>query len=290
KYFCIICDFWYEKSTESIHYSGLIIHFIDSQWHLHVFTLACQAYDYETQHVIHIRSFVDKVLEEFGFYLNGNIFIITDNENKMKSAFKDDVKRIECSVHHINIVLQHAFIYDDIQCDAAQLLFTVVRAIVAKVHKYHKQSLLSTVTDGNNQITSSLKKYIGKQLQDYWIVDDVRYIATMLHSNLRSFNYTPQKNIMHNGNIITSSRTRLQTSKINKLLFICRNLSTLRELFPPSIEQIRKRRNSCTSTIPMKKLKHLQGEYDDIINLQVNFANNNFDDKANDGCDNLIMT
>ncbi|CAF1487478.1 unnamed protein product [Rotaria sordida] len=106
--------------VESIHYSGLIIHFIDSQWHLHVFTLACQAYDYETQHVIHIRSFIDK------------------------SAFKDDVKRIECSVHHINIVLQHAFIYDDIQCDAAQLLFTVVRAIVAKVHKYHKQSLLST--------------------------------------------------------------------------------------------------------------------------------------------------
>ncbi|CAF1528170.1 unnamed protein product, partial [Rotaria sordida] len=203
----------------------------DSQWHLHVFTLACQAYDYETQHVIHIRSFVDKVLEEFGFYLNGNIFIITDNENKMKSAFKDDVKRIECSVHHINIVLQHAFIYDDIQCDAAQLLYTVVRAIVAK-----------------NVFFSD------------------------------------------SGNIITSSRTPLQTSKINKLLFICRNLSTLRELFPPSIEQIRKRRNSCTSTIPMKKLKHLQGEYDDIINLQVNFANNNFDDKANDGCDNLIMT
>ncbi len=49
------------------------------------------------------------------------------------------------------------------------------------------------------------------------------------------------------GNTITNRRTRLQTSKVNQLLFIRRNLSTLRELFPPSIEKLKKRKNSSTS-------------------------------------------
>ncbi|CAF2171903.1 unnamed protein product, partial [Rotaria magnacalcarata] len=40
------------------------------------------------------------------------------------------------------------------------------------------------------------------------------------------------------GNTITSRRTRLQTSKVNQILFIRQNLSALRELFPPSVEQI----------------------------------------------------
>ena len=42
-------------------------------------------------------------------------------------------------------------------------------------------------------------------------------------------------------NIKTSRRrTRLQTSKMNQLLFTCRNLSGLTQLFPTSIEPIRK--------------------------------------------------
>ena len=47
------------------------------------------------------------------------------------------------------------------------------------------------------------------------------------------------------GSIITSRRrTRLQTSKTKQLLFTCRNLSVLTQLFPTSIEQIRKRKYS----------------------------------------------
>ncbi|CAF1328719.1 unnamed protein product [Rotaria sordida] len=131
-------------SSIGIHYGGLSLHYIDAQSHLRVFTLACQAYDYETQHAINIRSFVNKILEEFGLYLNGDIFIVTDNENKMKCDFKDDVKRIGCSAHYISKILQHAFTYDDIQCDAAQLLFKLARAVVTKVRQCRKQSLLST--------------------------------------------------------------------------------------------------------------------------------------------------
>ncbi|CAF3152845.1 unnamed protein product [Rotaria sp. Silwood2] len=198
----------------------------------------------------------------------------------MKNAFKDNVKRIGCSAHYVNKVLEHAFTYNDIQCVAAQLLFRIVRFIVTKVRQYHKQSLLSTylqnycdtrfngvysmfdsflkvyhelptilgdeqkrsylqidhddiellclylkrfydvieklsckktptlhlvipykqflinllsLVDDTNQLTSPIKKCIGQQLKDYWIVDDVHYIATMLYSNLKSFNYTPQQ-------------------------------------------------------------------------------------------------
>ncbi|CAF0992584.1 unnamed protein product [Rotaria sordida] len=57
------------------------------------------------------------------------------------------------------------------------------------------------------------------------------------------------------GNVITSLRTRSQTGEVNQLLFIRRNISTLRELFPPLIEQLKKRKNSNTSTTTMKKRK-----------------------------------
>ncbi|CAF2928612.1 unnamed protein product, partial [Rotaria sp. Silwood2] len=40
-------------------------------------------------------------------------------------------------------------------------------------------------------------------------------------------------------NTIKSCRRRFEISKVNQLLFMHRNLSTLRELFPPSVEQIK---------------------------------------------------
>ncbi|CAM4850592.1 unnamed protein product, partial [Rotaria magnacalcarata] len=106
------------SSHYRIHYGGLSLHYIDAQLNLRVFTLACRAYDYTTQHSINIRLFVDKILEEFNLPLNDHVFIVTDNENKMKSAFKDDVKRIGCSAHYINKVLEHASKNDSINCDA----------------------------------------------------------------------------------------------------------------------------------------------------------------------------
>ncbi|CAF1427465.1 unnamed protein product [Rotaria sordida] len=36
-------------------------------------------------------------------------------------------------------------------------------------------------------------KYIENQLPNYWVVDNIHYIATMLHPNLKSFNHTPNK-------------------------------------------------------------------------------------------------
>jgi hypothetical protein len=77
------------------------------------------------------------------------------------------------------------------------------------------------------------------------------------------YNTAVERLFSDNGNTITSRRTRLQTSKVNQLLFIRRNLSILRELFPPSLEQLNKKKNSITSTTLMKKPKHLQEKDDD---------------------------
>ncbi|CAF1527281.1 unnamed protein product [Adineta ricciae] len=457
--FSITCDFWTAKLT-GVHYGGISLHYVDEHSQLRMFTLSCQAYDFETQHAINLRSFVNKVLQEYGLHLNDEIFVVTDNENKMKSAFKDDCIRVGCSAHYLNKILEHAFLNKSSKCEGAQLLFKLVRAIITNIRQSHKQSLLSTapinysntrfsgvylmcnsflkvyyelpkilgdeqkksyleidheslqslckylaeffkvieklscekkptihlvvpykqylinlsvVNDNDNHVMAPLKRYIGKELPDYWVLKDIHFIATMLHPNLKSFNHTPnqkyhaeallkeefdkcqqnqhpqassatqnnkRKQTQQNntklmpslddifdlptapdessntpelksefdryledktkiakdadvltfwenhessyptlakiakrvlsipatntaverlfsdsGNTITNRRTRLQTSKVNQLLFIRRNLSQLKELFPTSLIQTRKRTISDASVTPSKKRK-----------------------------------
>lgn len=65
--------------VEGIHCDGISLHYIAEQCQLHVFTLSYQAYDFETQYAINLRAFVNKILQEYGLYLNDQIFIVTDN-------------------------------------------------------------------------------------------------------------------------------------------------------------------------------------------------------------------
>jgi len=63
----------------------------------------------------------------------------------------------------------------------------------------------------------------------------------------------------------------------------------LREIFPPSLEQLRKRKNISTSTTPMKKLKHSHEENDDdsILLVDLNDSLSEYDDdKENVICNN----
>ncbi len=65
----------------------------------------------------------------------------------------------------------------------------------------------------------------------------------------------------------------------------------MREIFPPSLEQLRKRKNSSKSTTPMKKLKHSHEENDDdsILLVDLNDSLSEYDDdKENVICDNWI--
>ncbi len=83
----------------------------------------------------------------------------------------------------------------------------------------------------------------------------------------------------------------MQTSKVNQLLFIRRNLSTLRELFPPSIEQLRKRQNSSSTTTPVKKVKYSTENNNNDDVLHDKFDDNPLEhdnDKENESNDNWI--
>ncbi|CAF1552483.1 unnamed protein product [Didymodactylos carnosus] len=97
------------ESFTGIHYGGVSLHYVDSNSELRVFTLACQAYDYETQQSKNIRAFVERILDEFGLSLSDDVYIVTDNENKMTYAFKNNVQRIGCTGHYLNKILEHGF-------------------------------------------------------------------------------------------------------------------------------------------------------------------------------------
>jgi hypothetical protein len=49
------------------------------------------------------------------------------------------------------------------------------------------------------------------------------------------------------GNTIANRRTRLDADKVNNLLFIKRNMRVLKEIYPPSVESSKKRKNSLIS-------------------------------------------
>ncbi|CAF5106077.1 unnamed protein product, partial [Rotaria magnacalcarata] len=70
-------------------YCGLALRFITEDYKLHNFILGCILYDIDSQSANNIRLFVDAQLLSFGLTLNNKIFVVTDNENKMRAAFKE---------------------------------------------------------------------------------------------------------------------------------------------------------------------------------------------------------
>ncbi|CAF4219378.1 unnamed protein product [Rotaria sordida] len=244
---------------------------------------------------------------------------------------------------------------------------------------------LSVINDNDDQLIIPLKKYIVKELPDYWVVNDIHFIATMYHAeallksefdkyqelqqqpsssnnnnkrqqiqqhkntqlasslddifdsptspnelqdekstktefdryiedntkidkdmniliywknnkssystlakiakrilSIPATNTSVERLFSDSGNTITNRRTRLQTSKVNQLLFIRRNLPVLRELFPPSIEQIKKRKNSNTSTTPTKKRKYSTEDDDQDLSQEDDNNDVSQEDENND--------
>ncbi len=140
-------DFWSEGHT-GIHFGGVSLHHIDQNNELYVFVLGCYPYDEGDQRAPTIRTFVDKCLEEYGLKLDDNKYVMSDNENKMKSAFNFQCKRIGCSSHYLNKQLEHAFTSETIDkqpvnCVEVQALFKYVKTLVAHVRRSHKQVKLT---------------------------------------------------------------------------------------------------------------------------------------------------
>lgn len=132
----------------AVHYCGIALYHVNSQIKLKNYILGCYPYDRESQSANQIRLFVENKLSEYKLKLNNQTFIVTDNENRMKSAFKDPCTRVGCSIHYLNKQLEHAFTTKEIDkikvnCDLAQEMFTNIRKIISHVTKSHKQCQLS---------------------------------------------------------------------------------------------------------------------------------------------------
>ncbi|CAF5082801.1 unnamed protein product, partial [Rotaria magnacalcarata] len=87
---------------------------------------------------------VDAQLLSFGLTLNNKIFVVTDNENKMRAAFKEKCTRIGCSIHYLSKQLEHSFTSEEIdrtfvRCTEIQKLFDNVKKVVTHVRRTHRQ-------------------------------------------------------------------------------------------------------------------------------------------------------
>jgi hypothetical protein len=125
----------------------LALRHITKDYKLYTFILGCILYDRESQSAINVRAFVDEQLLSYGLILNDNVFVVSDNENKMKASFKEKCIRIGCSIHYLNKQVEHAFTSDEIDkkpvnCDKVQTLFDYVRKIVSLVRRSHRQTKL----------------------------------------------------------------------------------------------------------------------------------------------------
>ena len=99
-------------SFPGIHYAGISLHNVNTQFQLQPFVLCCRAYDLENQTSLNFRRFVNSVLTEFGLSLDASAaYVVSDNENKMCCAFAD-VKRIGCSDYYLNKILEKTFTND----------------------------------------------------------------------------------------------------------------------------------------------------------------------------------
>ncbi|CAM4773611.1 unnamed protein product [Rotaria magnacalcarata] len=145
---CVVVDSWSEKYT-GINYCGIGLRFTDENFKLLSFVLGCYAYDAPSHAALHFREFVDSKLQEYNSQLDSSKFVISDNEPNMLAAFRDNCQRIGCSDHYLNKQLQHAFesseihlnknIVENVNCTAAQNIFSLVKNIVVDIRRSHRQ-------------------------------------------------------------------------------------------------------------------------------------------------------
>jgi hypothetical protein len=141
-HFVITVDFWSEQKTK-VHYGGVTLHSYSEQYGLLVFVLACKPYDLATQSADNIRLFTNTILESYGLAVDQVRYVVSDNENKMRASFRDDVIRIGCAAHFINKIVEHSLCNPNIDCDDIQRLFDDIHDLVVFLRSCHNQWKLS---------------------------------------------------------------------------------------------------------------------------------------------------
>ena len=135
-----------------VSYCGIALRYVDD-FQLYTFILGCVPYDAISHSAVHLREFVNRVLNEYKLQLETTKLVVTDNEPKMLSAFRDQCSRVRCSDHYLSKQLQHAFeseqihlnrnTVEKVDCDLAQNTFNQVKKIVSSVRRSHQQRKLS---------------------------------------------------------------------------------------------------------------------------------------------------
>lgn len=90
-----------------------------------------------------VRKFVDDCLADYGLRLTEDVYIVTDNENKMKCCFQAGARRIGCADHYLNKLIEHAFTGNHDKTPEVFKLFSCVKNIVVHLRRSHRQAGLS---------------------------------------------------------------------------------------------------------------------------------------------------
>ncbi|CAF4450084.1 unnamed protein product [Rotaria socialis] len=189
-----------------ISFCGIALSHLNEELQLHVFVLGCFPYDHDNQTANQIRQFVDCKLMEFNLSLDNNKFVVSDDANKMKSAFKDSCIRIGCSIHYVNKQLEYCFTIDivdkaPVKCDIVQQIFfhevieqlssdtkpTVYKVLLFKQYLLNQCNFHPDDHDGIQQI----KTFLEKRIQGVWILNDVHFITTLLYPSFKNFDISP---------------------------------------------------------------------------------------------------
>ncbi|CAF1035461.1 unnamed protein product [Rotaria magnacalcarata] len=104
-----VSDLLPHPTAVSVSFCGISLHFLNEELQLYAFILGCYPYDRDNQSSSQLQQFVDAKLLEFDLSVENSKFVATDNENKMKSCFKDPCIRIGCSIHYLSKQLEHCF-------------------------------------------------------------------------------------------------------------------------------------------------------------------------------------
>jgi len=156
-------DAWTNELT-SMQYITVTIHFLDRNWKMNSLILATREAD-ERHTADNVRKFIRKILDEYGAYGSGIIYV-TDNAANMKAAFKDEVW-MGCSGHNLNLVLSHALQHskkaeeNEVPEEVTDLISTckelVTLAKRTKINQQLEKTLKQCVITRWNSVLTTLK-------------------------------------------------------------------------------------------------------------------------------------
>ncbi|CAM4753206.1 unnamed protein product [Rotaria magnacalcarata] len=189
KSFVITVDLWTERFT-GIHYVGISLHNVNAQFQLQPFALCCRAYELESQTSVNVRRFVNSIFGQFGLSLGpSSSYIVSENENKMCCAF-GDLKRIGCSDHYLNKILEKTFTNEKL-FELEELSYALIDEVIEKLSVEQRPTIHLVVLLRQYLLKCCVVWYKDDDDNESGLISVKKFIATILHPQLTHFDKTP---------------------------------------------------------------------------------------------------